>query len=92
MKNIKETTNHFYIGDTFDTKKASIEYTLSDDVMTIESTKVDPSLRGQGIAATLVEHAVSYARKNSLNIKATCSYARKKLSTNPDYADVFIKS
>jgi predicted GNAT family acetyltransferase len=91
MDNIKETPHYFYIGETFDTKKAYIKYTLSDDVLIIESTKVDPSLRGQGIAAILVEYAVMFARKNNYNLKATCSYARKQLKNNPDYNDVYSK-
>ena len=91
MENIKEAEQHFYIGETLDTKKAFIEYTLSDDVLVIESTKVDPSLRGQGIAAILVDYAVMFARKNNYKVKATCSYARKQLNNNPDYEDVYIR-
>ena len=92
MDNIKETNNYFYIGETFENKQAYIEYAINDDVLVIESTKVNASLRGQGIAATLVDYAVHYARQHNYSIKPVCSYALKQLKNNPEYQDVYKQS
>jgi len=42
------------------------------------STFVPDSYRGQGLAALLVEHGFSWAKKQQLSIKASCWYAEIK--------------
>lgn len=49
-------------------------------VFTIDHTFVDNSLRGQGMAAKLVEAAVEEIKKRGGTVQATCSYAVKWLS------------
>ena len=51
----------------------------SDGVYTIDHTFVDESLRGQGVAAKLVQAAVDEIEKRGGKVKATCSYAAKWL-------------
>ena len=49
-------------------------------VFTIDHTFVDGSLRGQGVAPKLVQAAVDAIRSNGGEVRATCSYAVKRLS------------
>ena len=49
-------------------------------IFTIDHTFVDSSLRGQGIASKLVQAAVDQIKKQSGQVQATCSYARKWLN------------
>jgi len=53
-------------------------------VYTIDHTFVDDSLRGQGMAGTLVQLAVDEIQRREGVIAATCSYAKKWLEEN-DY-------
>lgn len=53
-------------------------------VFTIDYTFVDDSLRGQGMAGTLVQLAVDEIKKREGKVAATCSYAKKWLEENLD--------
>lgn len=55
----------------------------------IDHTEVDESLRGQKVGDKLLAEAVKYARAKGLKIFATCPFALRKLTDNPEYADVF---
>lgn len=54
-----------------------IEFTLSDNNMTILHTYAYES--GRGIGTQLMEHAVKWARENSYTIIPVCSFAQKYL-------------
>ena len=54
----------------------------SDGVVDICHTFVDDSLRGQGIAAKLMEEAVKYLKEHDKKFIATCSYAQSWLRKN----------
>ena len=69
---------------------AELTYTTAGETgFIIDHTEVDDSLRGQGVAETLLESAVEHARKNGLKVYATCPFALAKLKKTPEYADVF---
>ncbi len=72
--------DEIYLNDENGMKTAYITFPETEPgVFTIEHTVVDESLRGQGIAAKLVEAAVQEIEKRGGIVKATCSYARKYL-------------
>ena len=54
-----------------------IEFTLSDNNMTILHTYAYES--GRGIGTQLMEHAVKWAKENSYTIIPVCSFAQKYL-------------
>jgi len=88
MYEIKEAVDLFYVGESPETKVAFIGYTIEDKILSIWHTEVAVALRGQGIAAKLVDYAVTYARKNKLLINPVCSYAEARFDLVRDYADV----
>lgn len=47
----------------------------SKNTVDINHTFVDISLRGKGIASSLLTHAFNYFRKNNIKVKCSCSYA-----------------
>ncbi len=57
--------------------------TGKDDI-TITHTFVDVSLKGQGIGKKLMDEVIDYAKKHSLTIKATCSFAIHYFEKNPN--------
>ncbi len=60
---------------------AEINFPQKDDnTFVIERTFVDDSLRGQGVAAKLVDLAVEEIEARGGKAEASCSYAAKKLA------------
>ena len=54
---------------------AFVEYVIRDGSLVVVHTFVPKPLKGRGIAGDLVKEAYSYADKEGLGCKATCSYA-----------------
>lgn len=81
----------FYIEDNAGRAIASLVYTYkSKDVIVIEHTEVDPSLKGQGIGSELVESSVDFARNEQLKILPLCEYADSVFKKNKAYSDVLV--
>ena len=62
-----------------------------ENMVNIDHTYVDSSLRGHGIAGKLMEEAVNQLRDHNLKAKTTCSYAAKWFEEHPEYSDVLAK-
>lgn len=62
-------------------KEAELKYRLLEgDFIDLYSTYVPNAERGKGLGRALVNHGVDWAKKQSLNVHATCWYARDLLS------------
>ena len=73
-------TDKIYMSDDKENVIAEIDFVeTAPGILTIEHTFVDSSLRGQGIAAKLVEAAVKEIHSRGKKVQATCSYAAKWL-------------
>ena len=72
---------------------AEMVYTMpSDQVMIIEHTEVNESLKGQNVGTKLVKNAVEFARKNNLKIIPLCPFTLSVFKRHPEqYADVWLK-
>ncbi|RNF38539.1 GNAT family N-acetyltransferase [Planococcus salinus] len=68
--------------------KAEITWTELANVMVIEHTFVDESLRNQGIAKKLLDRAAEYAREKGYKMEPVCSYAVVAFDRYKDYEDV----
>jgi uncharacterized protein len=66
-----------------DGNRAELDYTLADGVMTITHTRVPPAIGGRGIAAELMEAALSAARASDWTVNPDCSYAKAYLEKHP---------
>lgn len=60
---------------------AHVLFKIEDGCLCINSTSVDSSLRGQGIARQMMEDIEAYCQKRGYKIKASCSYALKHFSS-----------
>lgn len=60
----------------------------SPELISLDHTHVDETLRGQGVAAALAEHAVAEARKGGWKIIPACSYMRALANRHADWNDV----
>lgn len=57
-------------------------------LLELYSTYVPPADRGKGIAARLVQAAVSYARAEGFRIVPSCWYVAQWLRHHPEHADL----
>lgn len=81
--NFKKTDSSIYLENENGSIIAEITfYEIKKGVFNINHTFVDESLRGQGIAAKLVELAVEEIRYRNGKVEATCSYAKKWIEKN----------
>lgn len=68
---------------------AELTYTLRDNnIMTLDHTETEPDYSGEGLASSLVEHSVNYARKNKLLIDPLCDYAAAQFKRHEEYREV----
>ncbi|TWT04160.1 N-acetyltransferase [Planococcus sp. CPCC 101016] len=70
--------------------KAEITWTELADVMVIEHTFVDESMRNKGLAKKLLDQAADYAREHSYKMEPVCSYAAVAFDRYKEYDDVKI--
>jgi uncharacterized protein len=70
---------------------AFLDYTLSGDVLGLIETEVPEKLRGLGLAASLAETALQYARENKLKVDIVCPLVQGYVSKHPEYADLIMK-
>ncbi|MBP1757771.1 MAG: hypothetical protein H6Q61_20 [Firmicutes bacterium] len=67
---------------------AEVTFPVRNGLANISHTFVDDSLRGQGVAALLMEAAVNSIRERKLKAKLTCSYAIKWFEGHPEHYDL----
>lgn len=65
--------------------------TIKDQLVNINHTFVDDSLRGQGIAGKLMEAVAEKLVKENQKAVLTCSYAVRWFEKNTQYEDIISK-
>lgn len=69
--------------------EAEMTYRMSGDgPMVIDHTGVPPAFEGRGIAARLVNAAISDARNQGFKITPICSYVVAQFRRHPEWADL----
>lgn len=71
-----------------DQVNAEITWTQMADLMVMEYTFVEESLRHQGLAKKLVDHAAAYAREHQYKMQPVCSYVADAFDRYDEYNDV----
>lgn len=61
---------------------------LGDETLDFRQTYVPETLRGRGIAAALVEHALRHARDRGLKVVPSCPYVARFVERHPAFRDV----
>jgi uncharacterized protein len=73
-----------------DGKVASLAYTLTGEVLELIHTEVPTELRGLGLASSLAETALQYARKNNLKVDVICPSVHDYIAKHPEYSDLIM--
>ena len=82
----KVTTGRFEIERNGEA--AYLEYSLSENVLGLIRTEVPENLRGMGLASSLAETALHWARENNLKVDIICPSVQAYVSKNPQYSDL----
>ena len=70
---------------------AEMDYSISNNIMTIIHTEVDEKLKGKNVGLQLVNYAAEHARANNLKIIPVCPFAKKVFDKRRDeYNDVLL--
>ena len=85
----KVTTGRFEIER--DGQVAYLEYSLTEKVLGLIHTEVPSSLRGSGLASSLAETALQYARENNLKVDVICPSVLDYIAKHPEYSDVVLR-
>lgn len=65
---------------------------VSDTVLTVYHTEVDPELEGKGLAKQMFDEMVGYARKEKLQVLPLCEYVHLQFRRHPDqFEDIWKK-
>ncbi len=62
---------------------AYVRFSKDNSRLLIQSTYVDSSLRGQGVAKKLMEDILAMAEAEKLRIQSECSYASSYFASHP---------
>ncbi|MFA6275829.1 MAG: GNAT family N-acetyltransferase [Pedobacter sp.] len=71
---------------------AEMALAISDDDLIVYHTEVVPKAEGRGLAKSLLNEMVSYARKHGLKVVPLCPYVHAQFKRHPEeFEDVWIK-
>jgi uncharacterized protein len=70
---------------------AYLEYSLGGNVLELIHTEVPEKLRGHGLASSLAETALRFARQKNLKVDVICPLAKSYLAKHPEYSDLILR-
>jgi uncharacterized protein len=85
----KVTTGRFEIER--DGQVAYLEYSLSGNVLELIHSEVPENLRGMGLASSLAETALRWARENNLKVDIICPSVQEYVAKHPEYSDLVLR-
>src|SRR5215471_5644828 len=85
----KVTTGRFEIEQ--DGEVAWLEYSLNGNVLALIHTEVPEKLRGKGLASSLAETALKWARENNFKVDIVCPNVQGYIAKHPGYSDLILR-
>jgi predicted GNAT family acetyltransferase len=70
---------------------ASLQYTVAGHVLALLHTEIPDALRRSGIASTLAQTALNWARDHHLKVDVVCPFVAAFLETHPEYSDLVLR-
>lgn len=65
-----------------------LDYTLTNNIMTITHTGVPQALSGRGLAGQITQFALEHAKQKGWKVVPRCSYAAVYIQRHPEYASL----
>lgn len=76
---------------TIEDHEAFIEYSVEEDVISLNHTEVDKALAGKGVAGELTENVLLEIERRGLKVNPVCSFVAHYISKNPEWESVVAK-
>ena len=70
---------------------ASLQYTVAGHVLALLHTEIPEALRRSGIASTLAQTALDWARDHHLKVDVVCPFVAAFLETHREYSDLVLR-
>ena len=70
---------------------AYLEYVLAGNIIQLLHTEVPASLRGKGIAGSLAQNALEWAREHDVMVDVVCPYVEEYLEKHPEFSDLLMR-
>lgn len=67
---------------------AWLEYSLSGNVLVLIHTEVPEKLRGMGLASSLADTALQWARAHNFKVDIVCPTVQEHMAKHPEYSDL----
>jgi uncharacterized protein len=83
------TTGRFAIER--DGQIAYLEYSLSGNVLELIHTEVPEKLRGMGLASSLAETALRWARDHKLKVDIVCPSVQEYITRHQEYSNLLLR-
>ncbi len=90
QKKLNDNKGSFFI-EKDGKQVAELDFKIENDILDAYHTGVRPELEGQGIASSLFDEMVKFARDKGYKVKPTCPYIEVKFRRDPQgFSDVTI--
>ena len=70
---------------------AFLEYALAGAVLELIHTEVPKSMRGTGVASSLAESALQWARDHRVKVDVICPFVAEYLTKHAEYTDLVLR-
>src|SRR3977135_4139960 len=67
---------------------AFLDYSLAGNILELSHTEVPERLSHMGLAASLAETALRWAREHNLKVDIVCPTVRQYVAKHPEYSDL----
>jgi uncharacterized protein len=69
---------------------AYLEYTLAGDVLELTHTEIPEKLHHMGLASSLAQTALNWAREHNLKVDIICPTVQHYVAEHPEYRDLIM--
>jgi predicted GNAT family acetyltransferase len=73
-----------------DGEVAYLNYSLAGNILTLDHTEVPEKLRQLGLASSLAETALRWARDHNLKVDIVCPTVQQYVAKHPEYSDLIL--
>ena len=70
---------------------AYLEYALAGPVLELIHTEVPTNMSGTGVASTLIQSALEWAREHKVKIDVICPFVAEYMKKHPEYSDLLLR-
>ena len=84
----KVTTGRFEIER--DGEVAYLDYSLAGNILELSHTEIPEKLRHTGLASSLAETALRWAREHNLKVDIVCPTVQQYIAKHPEYSDLVV--